>query len=80
MSRPWLKRCAIGAKMCIRDRLVARVRALFRRAHQADEPQVEVLDFGDLVIDISGHKILVEGKEVGKTCAISSGMIYTTSV
>lgn len=44
--------------------LVARVRALFRRAHQADEPAVEVLDFGDLVIDISGHKILVEGKEV----------------
>ena len=42
--------------------LVARVRALFRRAHQADEPTVEVLDFGDLVIDISGHKILVEGK------------------
>ena len=35
--------------------LVARVRALFRRAHQADEPAVEVLDFGDLVIDISGQ-------------------------
>ena len=35
-----------------------RVRALFRRTHLADEPQVEVLDFGDLVIDISGHKIL----------------------
>lgn len=49
--------------------LVARVRALFRRAHQADEPQVEVLDFGDLVIDISGHKILVEGKEVDLTAS-----------
>ncbi len=42
--------------------LVARVRALFRRTHLTDEPQVEVLDFGDLVIDISGHKILVEGR------------------
>ena len=49
--------------------LVARVRALFRRAHQADEPTVEVLDFGDLVIDISGHKILVEGKEVDLTAS-----------
>ena len=47
----------------------ARVRALFRRAHQADEPAVEVLDFGDLVIDISGHKILVEGKEVDLTAS-----------
>ena len=49
--------------------IVARVRALFRRAHQADEPAVEVLDFGDLVIDISGHKILVEGKEVDLTAS-----------
>ena len=49
--------------------LVARVRALFRRTHLADEPQVEVLDFGDLVIDISGHKILVEGKEVDLTAS-----------
>ena len=49
--------------------LVARVRALFRRTHLADEPQVEVLDFGDLVIDISGHKILVDGKEVDLTAS-----------
>ena len=49
--------------------LVARVRALFRRTHIADEPQVEVLDFGDLVIDISGHKILVENKEVDLTAS-----------
>ena len=57
--------------------LVARVRALFRRAHQADEPQVEVLDFGDLVIDISGHKILVEGKEVDlTTLARHPGRVY----
>ena len=35
--------------------LVARVRALFRRAHQADEPAVEVLDFGDLVEKVLGY-------------------------
>ena len=49
--------------------LVARVRALFRRAHQADEPAVEVHDFGDLVIAISGHKILVEGNELALTAS-----------
>jgi len=49
--------------------LVARVRALLRRAHTETEPQLEILDFGDLVIDISGHKVLVEGKEVDLTAS-----------
>lgn len=49
--------------------LVARVRALLRRAHTEAEPQLEILDFGDLVIDISGHKVLVEGKEVDLTAS-----------
>ena len=49
--------------------LVARVRALLRRARMEPEPQVEVLDFGDLVIDISGHKVMVEGKEVDLTAS-----------
>ena len=49
--------------------LVARVRALLRRAHTEVESQLEVLDFGDLVIDISGHKVLVEGKEVDLTAS-----------
>ena len=49
--------------------LVARVRALFRRAHSEAEPKVEVLDFKDLVIDISGHKVTVEGKEVDLTAS-----------
>ncbi len=48
--------------------LVARVRALFRRAPRP-EPPVEVLDFGEFVIDISGHKILVEGKDVDLTAS-----------
>ena len=49
--------------------LVARVRALLRRAHAEAEPQLEVLDFGDLVIDISGHKVMVEGSEVDLTAS-----------
>ena len=49
--------------------LVARVRALFRRAHSEAEPKVEVLDFKDLVIDISGHKVTVEGREVDLTAS-----------
>ena len=39
--------------------LVARVRALLRRVHSDSEPQREVLEFGDLTIDVSGHKVLV---------------------
>ena len=49
--------------------LVARVRALLRRAHTESEPALEVLDFGDLTIDISGHKVMVEGKEVDLTAS-----------
>ena len=37
--------------------LVARVRALLRRAHTESEPTLEVLDYGDLVIHISAHKV-----------------------
>ena len=38
--------------------LVARVRALLRRTHLDSEPQLEVMDFNDLVIDVSGHKVM----------------------
>ena len=33
------------------------------------EPALETLDFGDLVIDISGHKVVVEGSEVDLTAS-----------
>ena len=49
--------------------LVARVRALLRRAHTESEPQLEVLDFGDLVIDISGHKVMIDDREVDLTAS-----------
>ena len=38
--------------------LVARARALLRRVHADSEPQREVLEFGELTIDVSGHKVL----------------------
>ena len=49
--------------------LVARVRALLRRVHSDVEPQREVMDFGELTIDISGHKVLVNGEEVDLTAS-----------
>ena len=38
---------------------MARSRALLRRVHADSEPQREVLEFGELTIDVSGHKVLV---------------------
>ena len=49
--------------------LVARVRALLRRAHIDSEPQREVLEFGDLTVDVSGHKVLVKGEEIDLTAS-----------
>lgn len=49
--------------------LVARVRALLRRANIDSEPQREVLDFGGLTIDLNGHKVLVNDEEVDLTAS-----------
>ena len=49
--------------------LVARVRALLRRAHIDSEPQREVLDFGGLTIGLNGHKVLVNDEEVDLTAS-----------
>ncbi len=49
--------------------LVARVRALLRRAHAESEPQREILTFGDLVIDVAGHKVTVKGEEADLTAS-----------
>ena len=49
--------------------LVARVRALLRREHIDSEPQREVLSFGELEIDLAGHKCLVKGEEVDLTAS-----------
>ena len=47
--------------------LVARVRALLRRAHTESEPALEVLDFGDLVIDDETKEVKVSGNPVKLT-------------
>lgn len=49
--------------------LVARVRALLRRAHAEEEPQRDRLDFGDLVIDVAGHKAFLGGEELDLTAS-----------
>ena len=49
--------------------LVARVRALLRRAHVEDEPQRDRLVFGDLEIDVAGHKAFLKGAEVDLTAS-----------
>jgi len=49
--------------------LVARVRALLRRAHVDSEPQRDRLVFGDLVIDVSGHKAFLNGGELDLTAS-----------
>ncbi|NTW28136.1 MAG: response regulator transcription factor [Coriobacteriia bacterium] len=49
--------------------LVARVRALLRRAHAESEPQRDRLVFGDLEIDVSGHKALLSGEELDLTAS-----------
>jgi DNA-binding response OmpR family regulator len=49
--------------------LVARVRALLRRAHVESEPQRDRLVFGDLDIDITGHKAFLGGHELDLTAS-----------
>jgi two-component system, OmpR family, response regulator RegX3 len=49
--------------------LVARVRALLRRAHVENEPQRDRLDFGDLSIDVTGHKAFLREQELDLTAS-----------
>lgn len=49
--------------------LVARVRALLRRAHVSEEPQRDQLAFGPLLIDTAGHKAFVDGEEIDLTAS-----------
>jgi DNA-binding response OmpR family regulator len=49
--------------------LVARVRALIRRAHVSDESQRETLEFDGLVVDITSHRVTVDGRELDLTAS-----------
>jgi two-component system response regulator RegX3 len=49
--------------------LVARVRALLRRAHVDSEPQRDRLAFGDLEVDVAGHKAFLASEELDLTAS-----------
>ena len=49
--------------------LVARVRALLRRAHVEEEPQRDRLVYGPLEIDVSGHRAFLDGEELDLTAS-----------
>jgi DNA-binding response OmpR family regulator len=49
--------------------LVARVRALLRRAHVTDEPQRDQLEYGPLRIDTAAHKAFLDGNELDLTAS-----------
>lgn len=49
--------------------LVARVRALLRRANVNEEPQRDRLVYGQLEIDVSSHKAFLRGDEIDLTAS-----------
>ncbi|PKQ30253.1 MAG: DNA-binding response regulator [Actinobacteria bacterium HGW-Actinobacteria-10] len=49
--------------------LVARVRALLRRANVGEEPQRDRLVYGDLDIDVASHKAFLRGHELDLTAS-----------
>ncbi len=49
--------------------LVARVRALVRRAHSEEEPQRTRAEYGPLEIDLAGHRVFLGGEEVELTAS-----------
>ncbi len=49
--------------------LVARVRALLRRARVGAEPQRDRLVYGSLEIDVAGHKAFLDGEELDLTAS-----------
>ncbi|MDP2234209.1 MAG: response regulator transcription factor [Actinomycetota bacterium] len=49
--------------------LVARVRALLRRAHVGEEPQRDRLEYGELSIDVAAHKAFLGTEELDLTAS-----------
>ena len=47
--------------------LVTRVKALFRRLERADDPKQTSYAYGPLLVDLSRHEALVDGKEIPLT-------------
>ena len=49
--------------------LVARVRALMRRAHAESDPQRDHMEFGGLSVDLRAHRVYLDGEEVELTAS-----------
>jgi DNA-binding response OmpR family regulator len=49
--------------------LLARVRALLRRVRTPEVAPHEKLEFGELSIDLPGHKVMLSGKEIDLTAS-----------
>lgn len=49
--------------------LIARIKALLRRSNADREPLREEMVYGNLTIDMSGHKVLIDGEEVDLTAS-----------
>ncbi len=49
--------------------LVARVRALMRRAHAESDPQRDRMQYGELTVDLRGHRVYLADKELDLTAS-----------
>ena len=49
--------------------LVARVRAILRRTQRGDEPNKDIYEFGDLIINLTEHAVFHKGNEVELTAS-----------
>jgi two-component system KDP operon response regulator KdpE len=58
------------------NELLARVRAAFRRATSASEPELPLIEIGDFRIDISSRRVEVKGQEVRLTPKEFDVLVY----
>jgi two-component system response regulator RegX3 len=49
--------------------LVARVRALMRRAHAESDPQRDRMEYGGLSVDLRAHRVYLDGEEIELTAS-----------
>jgi two-component system response regulator RegX3 len=49
--------------------LVARVRALMRRAHAESDPQRDRMEYGGLSVDLRAHRVFLDGEEIELTAS-----------
>ena len=47
--------------------LIARIKVLLRRSHSNDVPQRDFLKYGDLELDVGGHRALLAGRDLDLT-------------